>query len=70
LLGAEASASGIEFCFHVGRSQINVPGGRVDMCVAEQGLHHREIDPASASAVPKVCRNACGCPPTIPVKPQ
>ena len=45
MLGADAIASGIKLCFHVSRSEMDVAGGRVDMSVTEQRLHHREIHP-------------------------
>ncbi len=36
------------------------------MLVTEQRLHHRQSTPASAIAVPNVCRKACGCPAGTP----
>lgn len=43
-VGALAGAGSIELGFHVGGGQMDVTGGGVDVRVAQQGLHHGQID--------------------------
>ena len=61
-LGTDAIASGIELGFHVGRSQMDVTGGGVDMGMTEQRLHHREIDPGLGQRGPERVSQGMGMP--------
>src|SRR5699024_10999208 len=60
MLMADAFACCIEFTFHMLGSQMHIPGGGVHMRVAQQRLHHRQIDARggqhSAERVPQCVR--------------
>jgi len=67
---ALTGAGSIVLGLHVGGGEVDVPGGGVDVGMAEQRLHHSQVHPGLGQRRPKRVRNACGWPAPTPLNPR
>ena len=62
-----AAAGSIELGVDIGGGNMDVAGGGVDVGVAQQGLHHRQIHTGLGQSGGEVWRKAWGCAAVMPV---